>query len=220
VNTPQPVAPGVDPLRVADAAYPFENNPPGMGFAFYLNSGQELNAWSAAGVNEWLGRKKYVIPLWLNQIPGRVGTSDATEAVKQIRGFGLKIGAVGLDLESLVDPAYVHGFRSVILAAGGVTIAYGSLSTLFKNGAFYNWPADPGHAELLYPNCTATQYFWGPDYDLSVFDGVFADNHMLVSNLRGVTKSLYSQGTNSRVAELYLLVRSQLNRGRHNAKGC
>ena len=168
-------------VRTSDAAYPFPTDPPGVGFCFYLNSGEQTHAWSKADVETWSKKKLYRIPLWVRENPGN-GDVDAKNAISQLKNLGLPLDrAIAIDLETAVIPSYVHDFTVHYEAeAKGVVVVYGSLGNIFKNGGKYNWPADPGHQEMLYANSVGTQYYWGPEYDLSEWDGDFAFEWMQI----------------------------------------
>lgn len=133
--------------------------------------------------NEWrtqaLAKKLPIyVPSYFHDGILRPGT-DAVECVQALKAAGVPQGVcVGLDLETLIAPAYVESFDSVLFSAGWRVLEYGSSSTIFKNpktSAGY-WvatrphnPDFPGYGNL-YPGSVATQTDDVGPYDVDVFD--------------------------------------------------
>ena len=146
-------------LQMYDAAYP-PASPPGWPVVAGYIGGNTPHVWTDA---EWDGQPaRRRLPIYVRSNPASHDpAADAAEAVAWLRTHDVPAGcAVALDLETAVNAAYVTRFDEVVLAAGYLTIAYGSLSTLYKNprpsGGY--WVAHYTGAPYSDAGAVATQY--------------------------------------------------------------
>lgn len=158
--------------RMYDAAYPPASPPRTDAVAFYIG-GDTPHVWTAAEIARQTAR--YRLPIYVRSNPGSHNPhSDAAAALRWLAQHGAPRGcAVALDLETAVDGPYVRAFDADIKAGGYVTVAYGSLSTIFNNprtsGGY--WVANPTGTPHIHPGSVATQWAFdsqlGHPWDLS-----------------------------------------------------
>lgn len=148
-----------------DAAYPPASPPNVDAVAGYIG-GDTPHVWTAA---EWARQPaRYRLPIYVRSNPTiALAGPDATDTIAWLRAHKAPKGtAVALDLETAVHAAYVKAFDKAVHAAGWVVLAYGSLSTIFRNpgtsGGY--WVAHyTGHAHME-NGAVATQ--WASDQQL------------------------------------------------------
>lgn len=159
-------------LQMYDAAYPPASPPTTDVVAFYIG-GDTPHVWTAAEIARQ--RARYRLPIYVRSNPGSHNPhTDATLALRWLQQNGAPRGcAVVLDLETAVDGPYVRAFDADIVAGGYVTVAYGSLSTIFGNprtsGGY--WVANPTGTPHMRSGAVATQWAFdtqlGKPWDLS-----------------------------------------------------
>jgi hypothetical protein len=156
---------GVVTKRMYDAAYPPAHPPKWEAVAAYIG-GDTPHVWSTA---EWNAQPaRYRLPIYVRSNPGSHNPhTDAALAIAWLRGHSAPHGcAVALDLETAIAPSFVHAFDADLKAAGYVTVAYGSLSTIFSNpkpsGGY--WVAHYTGNDHMEPGAVATQ--WASDVQL------------------------------------------------------
>lgn len=159
-------------LRMYDAAYPPNSPPTTDAVGFYIG-GDTPHVWTAAEIARQ--RTRYRLPIFVRSNPGSHNPhADATATLRWLAQHGAPRGcAVVLDLETAVDGPYVRAFDADITAGGYVTVAYGSLDTIFRNprtsGGY--WVANPTGTAHMHPGAVATQWAFdtqlGHPWDLS-----------------------------------------------------
>ncbi|GAA4626852.1 hypothetical protein GCM10023196_036790 [Actinoallomurus vinaceus] len=158
-----------------DAADPPAHPPKWEVVAFYIG-GDTPHVWTAEEIAAQPAR--YRLPIYVRSNPDSHDPHvDAAEAIAQLHAFGAPRGcAVSLDLEMAVNASYVRAFDADIVAAGYVTVEYGSLSAIFRNPRTSGgvWAAHYTGTPHLEPGSVATQWaddqLLGTDYDASLID--------------------------------------------------
>jgi hypothetical protein len=151
--------------RMYDAAYPPPSPPKWEAVAAYIG-GNTPHVWTIA---EWNAQPaRWRLPIYVRSNPGSHSPhADAALAVAWLVLHNVPRGsAVALDLETAVNGPYVRAFDADLKAAGYVTLAYGSLSTIFRNpktsGGY--WVAHYTGSDHMEPGSVATQ--WADDKQL------------------------------------------------------
>jgi hypothetical protein len=167
--------------RAFDAAYPPPTAPPGCSIAIgYIGGQRAANIWT---LNDW---KRFA---YLRQIPVYVpdfAREDPKTAAETACSGMLRFGwapdqvpnrVVVCDLETSTERAWYAQFAYTVAHHGFVSVAYGSLSTVFENAASDVWVASWNGSPMLLDGQTvhAHQYqadvpFAGTSVDYSVCD--------------------------------------------------
>jgi hypothetical protein len=153
--------------RMYDAAYA-PSSPPAWEVVGGYIGGNAYHVWTDA---EWASqRARYRLPIYVRSNPGSHDPhADAAAAIAWLRAHRVPHGcAVSLDLETAVNRAYVRAFDADIVAAGYVTLDYGSISTILQNGRTSGgiWAAHYTGTPHLEAGTDATQ--WANDTMLGV----------------------------------------------------
>lgn len=127
--------------------------------------------WAKMGI-----RRK--LPIWVNNNPGpNAAWNDGWAILQSLYQLGVpKLSPVVLDIETLIDPAYVLGVFRIVHDFGYKLLVYGSQGTLFNNPACDGyWVATlDGVAQMLpHPHVKATQYVDRGEEDTSLVDETF-----------------------------------------------
>lgn len=152
-----------------DNAYPIPGGIVGTDTVLIYSGGDTPHVWSAAEV---AGQpERFRLPAYVRSYAGVDPHADATAFIQWLASVHAPPGiATVLDLEELVDPAYVASFGGAMHAAGFLVLPYGSTSTLFRNPKLDGYfVADPG-AGSMYSGAVATQFLYAGSYDLSWID--------------------------------------------------
>lgn len=164
-------------IKMADEAFASGSVPKGyQAIAGYLQSKAALHPWSKADWAKFRNFRK--LPIYVSPHVAGATTSpedDAFDCLHMLYDLGVPFrSAVALDMETLVDPAYVARFCAVLNWAGYAVWVYGSASTVFQNpppaGHGGYWVADyKGIGPFMYPGnrVRATQYGDSGSYDSS-----------------------------------------------------
>ena len=156
---------------MADAAYAANAARAGKvdAVAGYLPSGNAYHVWSPA---DWAGFAHVKRqPIWV--AGSAAAEHEAWTAIGWLKELGAPPGPVVIDLETRVDPLYVHVFTEVLDCRGYWGVPYGSTSTIYRNprrGGY--WVAKPGPCPASLPaGVNGIQYgenLRGGAYDLSL----------------------------------------------------
>lgn len=149
------------PIKMWDASDPTFEPPKWLKAVSGYIGGDTPHVWTRQQWASMGDRKK--LPIWVRDKSGNANAwNDAWAILQALYTLGVpKLSAVVLDLELLVDPAYVLGVHRIIHDFGYKLWPYGSTSTLFQNPACDGYfPATlDGIAQLVrHPNVVATQY--------------------------------------------------------------
>ena len=137
--------------------------------------------WSGTEWNEYISEQPSlrVLPIYTHNFPGDPA-NDALDAVDAIKSLGWAAHLEGdqnrilaVDLEILVDPAYVNPLFNTIKTSGFSPMPYGSDAFVRQNpsGIGYWSALLMSHApSVLPPGTRGIQWQWGNTWDLNVFD--------------------------------------------------
>ena len=157
-------------LSFYDAAFPPVNQPNTDGVAFYIG-GDTPHVWTQAEIN--MQKARYRLPIYVRNIPPWNAATDATVILARLKAIGAPKGcSVVIDLETVVQSAYVAALNAAIRQGGYHLMKYGSSGNINSNpptdgGTWVDIPeAKPA---TLPPGCIGVQYADPGPYDLSVF---------------------------------------------------
>lgn len=163
-------------MLLYDAAYAPGFDPAGATGVLIYSGGDTPNPIlsKAALAAYTVGNVDVVVPGWVRSYAGVSAQSDGDSFVNWLHTFGAPAGITTfLDLETLVDPAYVAAFGAVLHTAGYKVMPYGSMSTLFQNPALDGYfVSNPTGAVHLVAGTVATQFGFGGSYDLDDISAV------------------------------------------------
>lgn len=158
-------------LLFIDSAWPTPPSqiPSGVvGVAGYIG-GDTPHIWTKA---EWDGqRARYRLPIYVrSNPPGPGANADVAGCLSMLGTIGAPKGTlVAWDMETAVDPAYLHQVYDLLNAAGYKLIVYASQSVVFEQGnpdGLY-WGAEWTGAPHIHVNDAITQYVSFHNFDLS-----------------------------------------------------
>lgn len=136
----------------------------------YLDSPWAFHAWSADDWQRFPSKPKF--PYWLATPDALV---DAEQIISQMSALGIPLGCpVGLDMQTRVDPLYVHEVFSKVRSHGYRMLVYGSSGTVFGNPECNGYVvASPTGFPHMYahPGVMATQYAFNlpPGFDANLW---------------------------------------------------
>lgn len=139
--------------------------------AGYIPGGDAYRGWTD---QDWRAEKaRYRLPIWVRSNPrdSVEGINEGHAAVAWAIRHGQPKGTtIALDLELAVHPAYVNAFNVTLFQAGYLTMAYGSLSTIFGNPHTHGgyWVAHYTGVAHMENGADATQYANHGAYDASL----------------------------------------------------
>lgn len=155
---------------------------PGQPDALHVWTRAEWNQYLDAGSPLYGGPELRSLPIFVHDFPGDPVqlANNACDAAVDL-GWAHRLGRlIAVDLETLVDAAYVSGLNKQIRARGFRCMKYGSPSTINQN------PATDGgtwmalllahRPSVLPPDTVGDQWRFGTEWDLSVFDKFVYDN--------------------------------------------
>jgi hypothetical protein len=155
-------------MHGADAAFA-ASIPPGFDIAFgYYGGPNAYHVWTAEDWQRFPGSK---VPIW---VAGADGPAEGHEAVQALQALDVPRRSVTvIDMETTVNPAYIHSFGAELRAAGFAVWVYGSLDTVFENPELDGyWVADYTGQPFMNPRLgvRATQYAGNlpPGFDASL----------------------------------------------------
>lgn len=153
------------PKLCVDSAWPLANPPQADVTAFYIG-GDTPHPWTDAEVAA-IGTR-YRVPIFVRSYPGDP-VADGNWTVNWLAAHQVPKGTpVMLDLEMMVNAAYVTGYGAVVRAAGWLVLPYGSRSMVTQNPPLDGyWTANWTNVAHIDPEAVATQYGSIADYDLS-----------------------------------------------------
>lgn len=184
-------------INGADAAYPGNPLPAGTQILAAYVGATDLpgppdtpHIWTRDEWNQYLdpesalygGPDLRVLPIYVHDYPGdpAVLAQNAVDAVTDL-GWAAGIGRLlVVDLETLVDPAYVSGLNQEVSLRGFRLCKYGSYSTINQNSFVYGgtWGAlwVTRKPTILPPGTVGQQWHPGELWDLDVFSPFVYDN--------------------------------------------
>lgn len=149
-----------------DGAYPPVDAPATDAVLIYAG-GNAYHVWSPAEIAA--SKERYRVPCWVRSNPNVASAAnDAATMISWLKSYKVPTDtSIMLDLETVVDGAYVTTFGNAMHAAGYLVLPYGSEDSLFHNPVLDGyWVAKPD-ATSIDSRCVATQYAYDGDYDLS-----------------------------------------------------
>lgn len=159
--------------RCFDAAYPPSYVPAGAGAVLgYIGADgldEDAHVWTA---EEWLPfRGLGQFPVWECNT-AKSAEQSAADAVAAMRALGWHLGrALVASMETTNAPRWWDAFEAEVLDLGMVPVCYGSVSTVYGNGAMQYWIADWDGVPVLPDgphHVVANQYLSGGGMDWSV----------------------------------------------------
>ena len=149
-----------------DAAFPTPGGIPGTDTVLIYCGGDAFHDWSASDIASQ--PERYRLPCWVRSNSGVNPNTDSAAMIQWLKSNNVPVNtATVLDLETLVDAAYVTQYGAALHAADYFVLPYGSSSTLFQNPELDGYfVAEPG-ATAIDIRCVATQYGYYQSYDLS-----------------------------------------------------
>jgi len=153
-------------LTFYDAAWPPDPPPQTDGACIYVG-GDTPHVWTLPEIVRQPAR--FRLPIWVRSDPLQAkAITDAAACLRQLALIGAPRGClVALDVETAIDPSYVQGFGTLLIAGGHPIMAYGSLPGLFHNDIAdgWYWGADWTDRPHLCAGTVMTQYATFRTYD-------------------------------------------------------
>jgi hypothetical protein len=162
-------------LSFYDAAFPPVNPPKTDGVAFYIG-GDTPHVWTQAEIG--MQKARYRLPIYVRNIPPWNASADAQVILARLKAIGAPKGStVVIDLETVVQVAYVAALNAAIRQGGYHLMKYGSSGNINSNPPTDGgtWVAIPEAKPATLPTGTVgVQYADPGPYDLSEFSGLLA----------------------------------------------
>lgn len=139
--------------------------------AGYIPGGDAYHGWTD---KEWMAEHaRYRLPIWVRSNPTNAaeGNAEGHAAIAWAKRHGQPLGTcIALDLETAVNGPYVNAFNATLYQSGYRAMAYGSLSTIFRNPKPHGgyWVAHYTGTPHMEKGADATQYANLGRYDASL----------------------------------------------------